>query len=312
MKPKFRKLVYLGLGGLFQLGLLVSCTNDSQESNNLNAVNDDVPVSTNLTGAVCSAVMTTWKGTGADYNGGVDSEIDDRSCSYDYAQGKYGSSYNWGAYRLQSTDDVGKNQTRIERGGPTVKNIKDGNLVRVVGYCRILRTGATAGADKTTKTSVSDKNGSYFIQVKGNHTNTTGDPYPAIALFLAKPVRDTNGNIVLDKITKQPSFDIYREEIKERGGTGTTGRQLVFITNVKYNTDFKVDLKTGFKIIGSSLKQYIDSNINGVSSSFTVPQSTTNKPTTAYIRMGAYRCHSGEASILWREGTAQTEFVDKK
>lgn len=315
MKTKFNKLVYVGLGGLLQIGLLMSCTNDSQESKNVSASVDKVtvPISDNLTAVTCSQVVNTWSGfggAGADYNVGVDNMIDDRSCTYDYIQGTYGSSYNWGAYRLVSTDDLGDHQTRIERASDIVKNVKAGNYVRITGYCRILETGSTDNS--ISKTEVNDKNGSYFIQAKGTHTNlpATADQDPAVALFLAKPVRGANGNIILNSQGKTDSFDIYREEITVRGGSGTTGRQLVKITNVKYNTDFYVDVSTGFKTVGVVVKQYVDSSINGVSSSFTAPQSSTNLPLQAKLRMGAYRCHGGSATILWRQGTTQDGFVN--
>lgn len=53
MRSKLNKLVYAGLGGLLQIGLLMSCTNDSQESNNLVASEEEVivPTSNNLTAA---------------------------------------------------------------------------------------------------------------------------------------------------------------------------------------------------------------------------------------------------------------------
>ncbi|MBD0726539.1 hypothetical protein B6A10_15305 [Flavobacterium sp. L1I52] len=308
MKTKFKQLALGGFGGLLQIGLLMSCTNDVQETNNVAASDEEVvvPVSNNLTALSCSQVLYTWTGGGTDHNVGVNATIDDRSCTYDYTQGTYGSQYDWGVYRLLSTDDVGSLQTRIERASSTVNNIKSGNYVRITGYCRVLEAGTFT--DSHPPTSMSDKDGTYLIQAKGTHTGGGGSADPAIALFIAKPVRDSNGNVILNGQGKTDSFDIYREEILSRGGSGTTGRQLVFITNVKYNTDFWIDVSTGFDTVNGNLRHYVKSTINGVSSTFTVPE--PERALQAKLRMGAYRCHGGSATILWRKGTTQANFVN--
>lgn len=312
MKTKFNQLVFAGLGGLLQIGLLVSCTNDSQESSTVIAKEEAVvaPNVSRLMSESCSQVVNTWSGfggKGADHNVGVNAEIDDRSCSYDYSQSTYGSSYDWGVYRLVSTDDVGSLQTRIERASETVRNVKAGNFVRITGYCRILEVGTVT--DSYPPTSMSDKDGTYIIQAKGTHTGTGGSNDPAIALFIAKPVRGSDGKVILNSLGKTDSFDIYREEILSRGGSGTGGRQLVYITNVKYNKDFWVDVSTGFETHNGSLRHYVTSAINGVQSNFTVPN--PERALQAKLRMGAYRCHGGSATVLWRKGTKQLEFVNK-
>ncbi|RXP46465.1 hypothetical protein EC396_14040 [Lutibacter sp. HS1-25] len=308
MKLKFNKLIYAGLVGLLQSGLLMSCTDDSQELNSVIESEEEVtvPISNNLTAVTCSQQLYTWTGGGTDHNVGVDATIDDRSCTYNYTQSTYGSSYDWGVYRLVSTDDVGSLQTRIERASDKVTNIKNGNYVQITGYCRILEAGSFT--DNYPQTNVSDKDGTYFIQAKGTHTGTGGSPDPAIALFVAKPVRDSNGNIILNSQGKTDSFDIYREEILLRDGSGSTGRQLVYITNVKYNKDFWVDVSTGFDTVNGKLRHYVKSKINGVSKTFTVPE--PERALQAKLRMGAYRCHGGSATILWRKGTKQANFVN--
>lgn len=308
MKTKFKQFALGGFGGLLQIGLLMSCTNDAQESKNVAESDEDItaPMSYNLTAMTCSQVLYTWTGGGTDHNVGVNATIDDRSCTYDYTQSTYGSSYDWGVYRLLATDDVGSLQTRIERASQVVNNVKTGNYVQITGYCRVLEAGTFT--DSYPPTSMSDKDGTYLIQAKGTHTGTGGSADPAIALFLAKPVRDSNGDVILNSQGKTDSFDIYREEIVSRGGSGTSGRQLVFITNVKYNKDFWVDVSTGFDTVNGTLRHYVKSTINGVSSTFTVPE--PERALQAKLRMGAYRCHGGAATILWRKGTTQANFIN--
>ena len=313
MKLKFNKLVFLGIGSLLQMGFLISCTNDSQELNNVDAIEEeaDVSVSNNLTAVSCGSEKNTWSGfggTGEDYNVGVSAEIDDRSCSYNYSQSTYGSSYDWGVYRLVSSDDLGSLQTRIERATDVVRNVKNGNYVRITGYCRVLEAGTVSNPGNPT--SMSDKDGTYILQAKGTHTGTGGSNDPAIALFLAKPVRGSNGKVILNSQGKTDSFDIYREEILYRGGFGASGRKLVYITNVKYNKDFWVDVSTGFDMSGGKLRHYVKSAINGVNSTFAVPE--PERAIVAKLRMGAYRCHGGSATILCRKGTKQNGFVNNK
>ncbi len=66
--------------------------------------------------------------------------------------------------------------------------------------------------------------GTYIAQAKGKHTGGGGSPDPAICLFLAKPVYGIDGQ----GRRTQVSFDIYREQINFRGGSGASGRTLVF------------------------------------------------------------------------------------
>lgn len=310
MKKKIDQSILLGFSSLLLIGSVISCSNDSHEdvTTNLTTSQEEevVPASNNLTAVTCSQVLYTWTGVGTDHNVGVDATIDDRSCTYNYTQSTYGSSYDWGVYRLISTDDVGSLQTRIERASDVVKNIKSGNQVQITGYCRVLEVGTFT--DNYDPNSMNDKDGTYLIQAKGTHTGGGGSSDPAIALFVAKPVRDSNGNVILNAQGKTDSFDIYREEILSRGGSGTSGRKLVYITNVKYNKDFWVDVSTGFDTVNGALRHYVKSTINGVSSTFTVPE--PERALQAKLRMGAYRCHGGAATILWRKGTTQAVFVN--
>ena len=315
MKTKFNKLAFAGFGGLLYMGLLVSCANEDLESNEVIVSEEEIVVadSDNLTLVTCSPVKKTWKqfgGSGKDHNVGVNRKIDDRSCTYNYRQTKAGSPFDWGDYRLNSTDGVSgtERQTRIERESKTVTNAKSGNYVRITGYCRILSAGTFE--DKFDPDDMRDKDGTYFIQVKGKHKGGNGSSHRAIALFLAKPVRNSKGKVIKDSKGNIKSFNIYREEIKERGGRNTTGRQLVYITNVKYNKDFFVDVSSGFDKVNGKLRHYVKSKINGVNKTFAVPE--PDKGTAVKLRMGAYRCHGGTARIMWRKGTKQANFVNKK
>lgn len=309
MKLKFNKSALLGVSSLLTLGSISSCSNDLQETNesNINVSQEEfVHASNKLTSTTCTNTTYTWTGGGTDHNIGVDNIIDDRSCTYDYIQGTYGSQYDWGSYRLTANDSGDSHQTRIERASDVVKNVKSGNYVQITGYCRILDAGTFT--DSYGPNDMRDKDGTYFIQAKGTHTGSGGSNDPAIALFIAKPKRDSSGNIIYNSNGKIASFDIYREEITVRGGSGTTGRQLIYITNVSYNADFWVDVSTGFDTANGSLRHYVTSSINGVSSTFTVPE--PNRALQAKLRMGAYRCHGGNATVLWRKGTTQANFVN--
>ena len=152
--------------------------------------------------------------------------------------------------------------------------------------------------------TVADKDGTYFIQPKGTHyaepgKKLLGSSDPAICLFLAKPHYEKDG------ITYN-SFDIYREEIKYRGGEGDKGRNVIYITNVGKNKDFNVSVVTGFNRTdpNSPIVHYVNAEINGVTANFIVPSPERAKE--AKLRMGAYRCLGGEAEILWRSGVSSS------
>jgi len=96
-----------------------------------------------------------------------------------------------------------------------------GSFAKFTGTVRILEVGYT-GTDAD--------DGTYIMQAKGKHTDGGGSDDPAICLFLAKPVYDASG-------TNQISFDIYREQINYRGGSGSAGRDVVFLKNVLKKED---------------------------------------------------------------------------
>jgi hypothetical protein len=291
----------LNLKTLIMLALLVivaSCSNNEQDlsEEDLNSV-QDAPIVDNLSDKCSNGVKTRrHKYSGTDVNKRVSAYIDDRSCNFDYTQTKIGSN-TWGVYRIQaglSTDNL---QPRIERQGRSVTKVKSGNFVEISGTCRIKSTGGSPDASGTNS-SLGNNNGTYILQAKGKHRTASGRTVrgskdPAICLFVAKPIR-RNGKL---------QFDIYREQIKHRGGSGSSGRVLSpRITTVGWNKDFKVVVRTGFDNRGpnGALRHYVNATINGKTSNFAIKESGYEFPTEAKLRFGAYRCKSGKAEILWR------------
>ncbi|WP_418262501.1 hypothetical protein [Flavobacterium faecale] len=308
MKPKLNQFALLGFGGLLQIGLLMSCTNDVQETNNVATSDEEVvvPVSNNLTAADCPQSLYSWT-NGTDYNVGVSPTIDDRSCAYNYTQSTYGSNYNWGVYRIAAPDVNGTLQTRIERESKKVNKLKTGNKVRFSGWCRILSVGTVESHATKNPTDTSDRNGTYIFQVKGKDDLSPADKSPAVCLFIAKAVRRPTGSII--KVNGQiEKFDIFREQIGIRNGYGDAQRSLVKITTVGYNQDFYVDVTTGFTVSGTTVTNYVNGTINGENVNWNAPNNVNPKET--FFRMGAYRCWEGSATILWREGTKIDGFVN--
>ncbi len=228
-------------------------------------------------------------------------EIDDRTCYYNYWQQTI-SGRKTGIYRLKANSNhIDNIQPRIERATRRVNNSKNGNSISFEGYCTIQDVGFTGNHDANL-TSISDKNGTYFIQAKGTHDNRTiGSKDPAILLLIAKPVYEPrNGN----KPRKLKHYQILSEQIKKRGGSGSD-RKLVKITTVRKGQRFKVTMKNYFK---TKFDQRIVVNVNGKRYEFDVPnteiKSGPNKGkrqfgNQAKIRFGAYRCQGGKARIDW-------------
>ncbi|GGD07384.1 hypothetical protein [Hyunsoonleella pacifica] len=283
------------------LAVVMSCSNEEQEvfQEDLNEIQD--PENSDLS-AVCSFGNTkyTYSGPGNDVNEAVDDEIDDRSCPYNYAQTTNGTPHTWGSYRLRAGTSTDNLQPRIERASKVVKNVKVGNFIEIKGTVRIKRVGD--GDSTSTNGELGNSNGTYLIQAKGKHSTPDGEPVvgsadPAICLFVAKPIEENGIQY----------YDIYREQITERGGSGSGGRTLFGpITRVRQNRDFDITVKTGFDVSGGEFRHYVNSTINGVFRSFRVPN--PDRALQAKLRMGAYRCKGGEAEILWRDVT--TRFVN--
>ena len=80
---------------------------------------------------------------------------------------------------------------------------------------------------------------------------------------------------------------------------------MVYITTVKRNRDFEVDIRTEFYISNGRKRQRVKYTINGVSKTHEIStqntQSQTAEPVETRIRMGAYRCKGATAEILWKD-----------
>lgn len=222
--------------------------------------------------------------------------IDDRSCYADYKESNvYGKT--WGVYNItygsNHQDAANTLQPRIERSLPRSKGIGVGSYARFTGTVRILEVGDTTGTDS---------DGSYIMQAKGKHIGGGGPPDPAICLYLAKPVYgpDSSGNQV------QVSFDLYREQINYRGGSGGSGRTIVFLTNIEKDVETDVVLEVGFREdpTDSTKKiHYADAIIGDSAFNFNIPQ--PGYGTESGVRYGAYRVKGGRAQVRWANTTYQ-------
>ena len=222
--------------------------------------------------------------------------IDDRSC---YANYKESSVYGkiWGVYNItygsNHIDAPNTLQPRIERSLPRSKGIGVGSYARFTGTVRILEVGDTTG---------DNNDGTYIMQAKGKHIGGGGPPDPAICLYLAKPVygQDSSGNQV------QVSFDLYREQINYRGGSGGSGRTIVFLTNIGKDVETYIELEVGFREDPNDSTQkihYADAVIGDSAYNFNIPQ--PGYGTESGIRYGAYRVKGGRAQIRWANTTYQ-------
>ena len=224
--------------------------------------------------------------------------IDDRSCYADYKESLLFSKL-WGIYNITDgsnhMDAPGTLQPRIERALNVTQSTNIGSYTRFTGTVRILEVGDTDGESN---------DGTYIMQAKGQHTGGGGSPDPAICLYLAKPVYgiDSEGNEI------QQSFDIYREQIKFRGGSGTAGRDVVFLRNVKKNEQVDIELEVGFREDPDNPGQkvhYADAVIGGEAFNWNIPE--PERGTQSKIRYGAYRVKGGRAQIRWADTTQKKE-----
>ena len=243
--------------------------------------------------------------SGTDYNDDINTKLDDRSCSHDYYQYN-----NFGVYKLSASDNNHPNnpgtlQVRMERTS-SKRNFSNGKYLQVKSKVRINSAGSVT--DNIKDNAVNDGDGTYIAQVKGKHTNPVAgeSPDPAIVLFVAKPKRTNSGkgSIILQN-GKVKDFKIYAELVKKRGGSGTSGRRMVYITTVKRNTDFDVDIKTEFYTSNGRKRQRVTYTINGETKTHEISTQNTNnqtaEPIETRIRIGAYRCRGGSADIRWNK-----------
>ena len=248
-------------------------------------------------GVTCSDLnprLYTWSyvsSSGTDIGATVNSTIDDRTCTANYSQRMDGGRLK-GVYKIKAgSNHIDNLQPRIERASPVVSS-NGGSYVRFSGYVTIKRAGHKS--DSWPREDMRDASGTYIAQAKGKHTGGGGSPDPAIALIVAKP-RFSGGT--------QVSYDLYREQIKYRGGSGVNGRELVFLTNIPANTRRFFRMETGFTGSGSSKTHYVNVRIGGTDYNWNVPD--PQRGTQAKMRFGAYRCKGGEAEILW-DGVNET------
>lgn len=227
---------------------------------------------------------------------------DDRTCYSDYSESiVYGET--WGVYNITENsnhwDAPNTLQPRIERSLSRSGESGVGSYARFTGTLRILEAGDTAGTNN---------DGTYLMQAKGKHTGGGGSPDPAICLYLAKPVYgdDGLGNQV------QVSFDIYREQINYRGGSGDDGRDVIFLKNVAKNEIVEIELEVGFREDPNDpdLKiHYADAVIAGEAFNWNIPE--PERGLESGIRYGAYRVKGGRGQMRWANTTYEkVEVVD--
>ena len=219
---------------------------------------------------------------------------DDRTCYSNYHETKVGAT-TYGNYNITTgSNQFGSRlQPRIERSLNRSNN-KAGSYVQFKGTVRILEVG-DAGLDRD--------NGTYIAQAKGKHSKrpgaatNDGSPDPAICLFLAKPVYG------LDKQGRrtQVSFDIYREQINTRGGSGASGRKEVYLTNIKKGHPKAFELKVGFRNSNGKKVHYANAKIGTTNYYWNIPE--PSRGLESGIRYGAYRVKGGRARIQWANTT---------
>ncbi len=227
--------------------------------------------------------------------------IDDRSCYANYRESVIFDK-TWGVYNITDgsnhMDAAGTLQPRIERALSPSQTTGIGSYARFTGTVRILEVGDTNG---------DNNDGSYIMQAKGKHSGGGGSADPAICLYLAKPVYGT------DSLGKevQISFDIYREQINYRGGSGAVGRDIIFLKNVAKNEQVEIELEVGFRQHPDSVGQkihYADAIIGGSAFNFIIPE--PERGLQSKIRYGAYRVKGGRAQIRWTDTTYQKEEIN--
>jgi hypothetical protein len=224
---------------------------------------------------------------------------DDRTCYADYSESEINGT-TWGVYNITAGsnhwDAPNTLQPRIERSLPRSGETGVGSYARFTGTFRILEVGDAGSFGQ---------DGTYIAQAKGKHTGGGGSPDPAICLYRAHPVYGTGINA-----DKQVAFDIYAERITERGGEGSSGREVVFLKQVNKNEEVNFELEVGFREDPSdSTKKihYCDAVIGGDSFNYEIPD--PDRGTESGIRYGVYRVRGGRAQIRWANTTYQKEEI---
>jgi hypothetical protein len=278
---------------LMAFGTLFSCQVD-EEITEVDAIDGDlevVNVAAKLNASLCRKGK---RNTNREHDlpGGAvnDGKVDDRTCYDNYYESNVNNNV-YGNYNIQANTNHfdSKLQPRIERSLKR-SNAKSGSYVEFKGTVRILEVG---------NTSKENDNGTYIAQAKGKHTGGGGPRDPAICLFLAKPVygRDAKGRWT------QIAFDIYREQINVRGGSGKTGRSIVKLTRIGKGRPTRFELKVGFRTVNGEKVHYANAKIAGKNYFWNIPE--PNRGRESGIRYGAYRVKGGTARIQW----ANTSFT---
>lgn len=143
------------------------------------------------------------------------------------------------------------------------------------------------------------------MQAKGRHTDGGGSADPDICLFIAMPIYGSGSNG-----SEQVSFDIFREQINERGGFGP-GRDWVYLTNIKKNVPTDIELEVGFRENSSNPSRkihYADAVIGGQVFNWNILE--TERGLQPGIRYGTYRVHDGRAQIRWANTTYEMKEVE--
>ncbi len=217
--------------------------------------------------------------------------IDDRTCYANYKESVI-DGVTWGIYNITHDSNNQGNETlqpRMERSLP-IANANVGSSVKFTGDFRIL---------EVADTGTFGSSGSYIAQAKGQHTGGGGSPDPAICLYRAHPVYGTGINA-----DKQVAFDIHAERILERGGSGSNGREVVFLKRVNKNEITSFVLEVGFKVDPSDATKkihYCNAIIGGEAFNWNIP--SPERGTQSKIRYGAYRVPGGRAQIRWANTT---------
>lgn len=236
-------------------------------------------------------------------NSGTTKNIDDRTCQYNYTQktvnnGSFGS-HIYGEYRIKAgTNDQDSNnlQPRIERESKKVNSPTSGEGLLFSGYVLVKSVGNAT--NNLSVTDLGETSGTYIVQAKAkdNLNNPAASSDPAIALVLVKPGgTDSNGKKL---------FDYYMELVTKRSTTELERKVVNLNFSANENTPVKVEFEN--KINSGGDHKIVIKLTNAFSTSNTITRyfTTPNGSNTTQLktRFGAYRCKSGEARIMWRDG----------
>ncbi len=223
--------------------------------------------------------------------------LDDRTCSFNYSQ-----SGSYGVYRLAANSNgfdglqprIERQSKKVDRGGSRFTSVEGYVNIRSVGSGDAVKS--TSSATITNQKRFGEESGTYIMQAKGQHDNQTeGSPDPAILLLIAKPANPEPG-------TGRTRYNLYAEQIKRPGGSGSSGRELQFLRTILGNQDVFIKMVNRFSNTGNV--QYVDIQIGKNPTlknyTFRVPNGNGKKGKNAKIRFGAYRCKNGSANIRWR------------